>query len=190
MGNIHFSINIERVDMLIALGVLIIALIALIGIFAWWRKSTKEIKTLENIDRNLEYRTVTKCNEEKDSKVQVTVINNENSGETILYDGDEETYSRQGRRSRSRKNKGSKGRFVGDDFIENNKAENEEVVRAALEPEPEQDQEPMIDIAALVAQNQIDLERKAQEQENQGKCSIGKSGKVYTEEELKELINN
>ncbi len=50
MGSIHLTLDIDRVDLIIAIAVVTIAIIAIIGFIAWLVKSSKRNKMLKSID--------------------------------------------------------------------------------------------------------------------------------------------
>lgn len=53
MGSIKLVLNIDRVDLIIAISVVTIALLAVIGLVAWFIKTNHQHKTLEQIDNKL-----------------------------------------------------------------------------------------------------------------------------------------
>ena len=53
MGSIHLTLNIDRVDLVIAIGVAVIALMIFIGLIAWFVKSGRRNRTLKQIDSKL-----------------------------------------------------------------------------------------------------------------------------------------
>lgn len=53
MGSIHLTLNIDRVDLVIAICVVVIALMAFIGLIAWFIKSGRRNRTLLRIDSKL-----------------------------------------------------------------------------------------------------------------------------------------
>ncbi len=50
MGSIHMTLDIDRVDLIIAIAVVAIAIIAIIGFIVWLVKATKRNKMLKSID--------------------------------------------------------------------------------------------------------------------------------------------
>ncbi|MEG2297991.1 MAG: hypothetical protein RR967_05470 [Anaerovoracaceae bacterium] len=155
MGNIKFTINIEHAEFLLIMLVLLIAVVALIGVFAWWHKTDKQIETLSQIKNNLD------GEKEENSKVNVTVINNGDQPSTKHCNQEE----------------------LKDPPTDKPKPRVEEII----EEEPD---EPVLDIAALVAKDSLEkLERESRAKTAQH-IGVGKSGRVYTEEELEELINS
>ena len=150
MGDIQLSINIESVDLLVACGVLIIAVIALVGIFMWSNKTNKQIKTLEDINGKL-------VSNVQDGNVNVTVINND---KTL-------------------------GKQVESKKVDISDIDKQQEDLGKLE---EDEIEPLIDIADLVAKDLIAKELKRKERMNIHEA-VGKSGKIYTEDEINTLIN-
>lgn len=53
MGSIKLVLNIDRVDLIIAACVVVIALIAVVGLIAWFIKTGRQNKTLKQIDDKL-----------------------------------------------------------------------------------------------------------------------------------------
>lgn len=53
MGSIKLVLNIDRVDLIVATAVVIIAFIAIVGLIAWFVKTGKQHKTLKQIDNKL-----------------------------------------------------------------------------------------------------------------------------------------
>ncbi|MEG0291552.1 MAG: hypothetical protein RR495_07280 [Anaerovoracaceae bacterium] len=201
MGNIHLNVNVERVDILIAVGVLIMVMIAVVGIFAWLSRSSKQFKVLQNIDRNLEKNLDGQIKDRSDSKVEVTVINNEKDNEYVGFPCEEDfeytgrRQMRSQRRGKVRAQECSKASSPMECKVEEQLQEDgfDTACKEAPKTNVSKDEgsnEPMLDIAALVAKNQLEFEKESLNREKKDKYSIGKSGRVYTEEELNDLINN
>lgn len=53
MGSIHLTLNIDRVDLVVAISVVVIALMVFIGLIAWFVKSSRRNRTLKQIDSKL-----------------------------------------------------------------------------------------------------------------------------------------
>lgn len=53
MGNIHLELNIDRIDLIIAVAVVFIAFMAIIGYITWISKANRQMRTLEKIDDKL-----------------------------------------------------------------------------------------------------------------------------------------
>lgn len=53
MGSIHLTLNIDRVDLVIAISVVVIALMVFIGLIAWFVKAGRRNRTLKQIDSKL-----------------------------------------------------------------------------------------------------------------------------------------
>lgn len=53
MGSIKLILNIDRVDLVVAISVVLIAIISLIGLIAWFVKSGRRNKMLKAIDNKL-----------------------------------------------------------------------------------------------------------------------------------------
>lgn len=169
MGNIKFTINIEHAEILLIMLVLFIAVVALIGVFAWWHKTDKQIETLSQIKNNLD-------GENGDgSNVNVTVINN---GEPAKAANMEKAIEANEVIATESTENPSESRPPGETKPRNDKI---------IEDEPD---EPILDIAALVAKESMEkLEREKQAKTAQHD-GVAKSGRVYTEEELEKLINS
>ena len=53
MGSIHLTLNIDRVDLVVAISVVVIALMVFIGLIAWFVKSSRRNRTLKQNDSKL-----------------------------------------------------------------------------------------------------------------------------------------
>lgn len=66
MKNIQLTLNVDTIDLIIAGGIVIIALVAVFGFFAWISKTNKQTRTLEKIDDKLR---------DSKSRVEVEFVN-------------------------------------------------------------------------------------------------------------------
>ena len=66
MKNIQLTLNVDTIELIIAGGIVIIALVVVFGFFAWISKTNKQNRTLEKIDDKLR---------ESKSRVEVEFVN-------------------------------------------------------------------------------------------------------------------
>lgn len=73
MKNIQLTLNVDTIDLIIAGGIAIIALVAVLGFFTWIFKTNKQTRTLEKIDDKLR---------DSKSRVEVEFVNEKGCEET------------------------------------------------------------------------------------------------------------
>lgn len=182
MGSIELKLNVSRLDLIIAAGVVLIAAVLIVGFVIWLVKSGRQNRALKSIDSRLASANDCAANLSKGGKDNEKIAKH-TVREYVYIDKGGESKVRVEEDEILNKNDDNTPTVCKD---EKNSEDNEEDIKLETQGEEATD----VDVMAEIRKMLKETESYQMDRPKPDRYNVGKSGKAYTREDVENIIRD